>query len=202
MSSYHFNPNSAFPRQSTYTPGAGLQVQRAVNAPRFGDVGTGGARAQPLTAAYGYVAANAARVAMGAPGGVANIRALHAQHGKFTQGLDNVVRRQGQRAQQMMGRGRPATGAADEIYARGADVVASAMTPVSASWDPDNAPPLIAGRQNQPWDTLLDPGSPPRFDPLGHRDASLHVDVPTPRVTSRGRPRPQTVTQPFQQPLF
>lgn len=203
--SYHFNPNSAFPRQSTYTPFAGLQVQRAVNAPRFGDVGTGGARAQPLDAAYGYIARNAAALAGGAPGGVQQIRALQSQHGKVTQSIDQAIRRQQQRTQSMMGRGgtaRPGSAAGNEIMARSADVIASPMTPISVGWDPATAPPIIKGRQNQPWDTLLDPNAEPVFDKAGRRLADDARSMPTPVVKSRARPRAQTVTNPFQQPLF
>lgn len=200
-----WNPNSAFPRQSTYTPGVGLRVQPAVNAPRFGDVGTGGARQQPLDSAYHYAAANAARLAYGAPGGQANVRALQGQHGKITQGVDSAVRRQSQRASQMMSRGglgRPGSAAANELFARGADVAASAMTPLSVAWDPSTAPPVIKGRQNQPWDNLLDPNAEPAFDKAGRRLSDDVRTDPVPAVTSRARPKARSVTNPFQQPLF
>jgi hypothetical protein len=197
-----WNPHAAYPRQTTYVPDVGLRVPRAINAPPFGSMGTRGVTQQPLTSAYLNIARNAASIATGAAGSGAHIRGLAAREGSVAGGLvDNLHRRGAQARSQLvrgLGRNNPAS---DEMYARGADVVASAMTPLSATWDPETAPPLMQGRANQPWDTLLDPGAEPRFDPMGRRDPSTMASS-MPRITSRGRPRPRQVTNPFDQPLF
>lgn len=190
----HFNPHSAFPRQSTFTPDAGFTgIQRAINAPDFGAVGTGRVMAQrPLDSAYLNVARNAANIANGAAGSVQQVRGLQGRPGL----ADNYVDRLHQRGaalrngvatnarRQMMGMSQPRPGGdlANEMLARGAGVVQSAATPLSAT-TPLSTPSDMArfGRPREPYDSLLDA-----------EEIQPRTDGPnrwTPEVTSRARPK-------------
>lgn len=179
-----WNPHSAFPRQSTYIPDAGGRgIQRAINAPDFGAVGTGRvAPQQPLNGAYLNIARNAASIAGGAVGGVQQVRGLQGRPGIANGAVDTLHQRAAQMRsnarRQLMGvsQTRPGGQLANAMFARGADVVQSPGTPLSAT------PPLMRGRPNQPWDSLLE-----QDDVVATR--SDGPDRWAPAVTSRGRPR-------------
>lgn len=163
-----FNPYSAFPRQTTFTPFTGHIPRgpaRAINAPNFGAVGTGRSYVQPpLTAAIFGNAANAASIAQGAAGGIANFNRMQSRPSYLHQAA-GVVDRRGLSAR--------SKAFSAQVSNRGEQVIKSDASPLSVDWDYQTAPPLQGYRANEPWDALLDPGAQPRFDPGGRLDAPL-----------------------------
>lgn len=132
-----FNPNSAFPRQTTYTPYTGHNiVHRAVNAPNFAPNGPGGLAMMPNTrGAYAAIVQNAARQANGAPGIAAAVTSLNNRPGP----INNMFKRsqaQAAKTQQVIGQKMTQLGkqsAVGDIEQRMEDVIEDDHYPLGRS---------------------------------------------------------------------
>ena len=202
-----FNPNSAFPRQSTYTPFVGQQeVRRAINSPdyegRSPHVGAVVSRAGQ----YAHNVVEAARLSQGNAGIGQGLQSLYGRpsltdavigetkHLGQTKGLANFAQRD-----QPFGQGVPEEPDADAAAAAGSKVIEGSATPLSATLPSDQpVKPVYRANINrpaQPWDDLLDQGTPA---PLSR--TAREATIPRPGRSPSGRRKPQPLNS--QLPLF